>query len=417
MFMLSELSRFHVADEGGERARLDDIAVALLEGDYPPAVRLIYTGDDKRQRSLKWDAVSAVSREEKEIKVEDLGAGEAVAPDSLKDEVLLVRDVLDALVLDLQNRRATRANDLALEERDGKLRLRAADTSGRALIRRLARGLFSEPPGDTLYDWKYVEFLRGDPEAVRSGAGRNLHIARLQPGEIATLSAAIPYMHAAELLKLLPDPLAARTLELMSPGRQLQVFEELDEEEALKMLALMSPDDAADLLGRVETASARRYLERMPKQKSAAVIELLRYPEDTAGGIMTNEVVFVPSGMTAREARERLRERLKETDFALLVYAVDDEEARALQGLFSLRNLIVAEDDARVEDFMDPYVTTLAPLESARAASRRVINSHLPAMPVVGEDKRLLGVVTLDAAVMQVAPASWRTQAPRRIFT
>ncbi|HEX3558290.1 MAG TPA: CBS domain-containing protein [Pyrinomonadaceae bacterium] len=415
--MLSELRRFHVADEGGARARLRDLSVALLEGEHPAVTRLFYTCDDGQQCSLKWDAVSAVAREEKVIRVEDLGAGEAAAPDAFQDEVLLVRDVLDALVLDLQNRRATRANDLALEEKGGKLTLRAADTSARALLRRLTRGLFSEPPGHSLYDWKYVEFLRGDPSAVRSGAGEHLRITRLQPGEIATLSAAIPYMHAAELLKLLPDPLAARTLELMLPERQLQVFEEMDEEEALKMLALMSPDDAADLIGRIETKAARRYLERMPKEKSAAVIELLRYPEDTAGGIMTNEIVFVPSSLTAREAREHLRERLNETAFSLLVYAVDDDDGRHLQGLLSLRNLIVADPQARVEEFMDPYVTTLAPLESAGEAARRVINSHLPAMPVVGKDRRLLGVVTFDAAVAQAAPSSWSAQAPRKVFT
>jgi magnesium transporter len=417
MFMLSEFSRFRVADERGGRARLDDLAIALLEDDHPPVTFILYTGDDRRQRALDWKDVAAVSREEKEIKVRDLGAGREVAPDSTEDEVLLTRDVLDALVLDLQNRRATRANDLALEEADGRLRLRAADTSARALLRRLTRGLFSTPPADSLYDWKYVEFLRGDPDAVLSGAGAHLRVARLQPGEIALLSAAIPYMHAAELLKLLPDQLAARTLELMSPERQLQVFEELDEEEAAKMLALMSPDDAADLIGRLDTGAARRHLERMPKERGAAVIELLRYPEDSAGGIMTNEVVFVPSSMTAREAREHLSEQLKETAFSLLVYAVDDEEGRHLQGLLSLRNLIVAEPEARVEEFMDAYVTTLAPLEPARAAARRVINSHLPAMPVVGKDRRLLGVVTFDTAVMLAAPASWSAQAPRRVFT
>jgi hypothetical protein len=283
MFLLSEFSRFHVADERGERARLDDLAVALLEDDHPPVTLLIYTGADRRRRALDWKDVTAVSREEKEITVRDLGAGREVARDSTEGEVLLTRDVLDALVLDLQNRRATRANDLALEERDGTLRLRAADTSARALLRRLTRGLFFEPPADSLYDWKYVEFLRGDPDAVPSGAGAHLRVARLQPGEIALLSAAVPYMHAAELLKLLPDKLAARVLELMSPERQLQVFEELDEEEAVNMLALMSPDDAADLIGRLDTGAARRYLERMPKERGAAVVELLRYPEERDG--------------------------------------------------------------------------------------------------------------------------------------
>src|SRR5436305_10162922 len=150
MLMLSEFSRFRVADGRGARARLDDLAVALLEDDHPPVTLLLYTGGDKRQRSLKWEAAS-VERGRGEIKVEDLGAGRTVSPDSLKDEVLLTRDVLDALVLDLQNRRATRANDLALEERDGVLRLRAADTTARALLRRPTRGPFPRPPARSLY--------------------------------------------------------------------------------------------------------------------------------------------------------------------------------------------------------------------------------------------------------------------------
>src|SRR5919199_6144829 len=148
MLMLSELLRFRVTDERGARARLDDLAVALLEGDHPPVTLLLYTDDDRRQRSLKWESAS-VARGEKEVRVKDLGAGREVAPGALTDEVQLARDVLDPLVLDLQNRRATRANDLALEEEGGLLRLRAADTSARALLRRLTRGLFPTPPADS----------------------------------------------------------------------------------------------------------------------------------------------------------------------------------------------------------------------------------------------------------------------------
>jgi CBS domain-containing protein len=417
MVMLSELRRFRVVDDRGGSAQLNDLSVALLEGEHPPVTRLFYQGDDKRQMALEWAGMRRVEVAARRLVVADLAAGERASPDSLGDEVLLVRDVLDSLVLDLQNRRTTRANDLSLEEEGGRLLLCAADTSARALLRRLSRGLFAHAPDDSLYDWKYVEFLRGDPRAVSSGAGEHLRIARLQPGEIAVLSTAIPYLHAAELITLLPDPLAAQTLEVMSPERQLQVFEELDEEEAIRMLTLMGPNVAADLVGRLETATAKRYLERLPGERSAAVVELLRYPDDTAGGIMTNDVVFAPSSLTAQEAREHLRERLKKPEFVYLIYLVDDEEHRRLQGMISLRNLVVADDDQRLEEIMDPYVTTLAPLASAAEAAYRVINSHMAAMPVVNEDQKLLGAVTMNAAIVQVAPSSWQSQAPRRVFS
>ena len=120
--------------------------------------------------------------------------------------VLLTRDVIDALVLDLHSR-ATRANDLWLEEENGKLLLKAADASSLAILRRLSRGLLGSGPSRAAYDWKYIEFLRGDPNAVKNGAGYHVRIERLPPGEIAGLCSSLPYLHAAELLTLLPDEL------------------------------------------------------------------------------------------------------------------------------------------------------------------------------------------------------------------
>ncbi len=416
MIMLSGLRRFTLVDAKGRSAPLLDVAVALLDGDYPPVTRLLFQSPDKQPKFLPWSAVESMDMGARQIKVTDFDEVDAVTTGSLRKELLLGRDVLDALVIDLQNRRVTRANDLWLEDVDGRLMLRAADTSARAILRRISRGLYGQVRESALYDWKYIEFLRGDPCAVSNGAGYNLRITRLPPGEIARLTDPLPYLHAAELLTLLPDPKAVSTLEAMAAERQLQVFEELEEDQALRLLALMSPDAAADLVGRLHPSTARRYLETIPKKQSERIIELLRYPEDTVGGIMTNNVVSIGANLTVKEAREALRERLKEPGFVFLVYVVDGEEERHLRGLISLRNLLTADDDKKLEDVMDPYVTTLNPLDAADKAAYQVINSDLAAMPVVGNKGQLIGVVTVDAAVGRVAPSSWRTQAPR-VFT
>jgi magnesium transporter len=413
MLMLSGLRRFELVDANRRRAKLVDLAVALLEGDYPPVTRLFFLNSNKQRSALPWDAVRSIDWRASQIEVADLDAGKVVPSGSLKKDVFLHQDILDALIIDLQNRRATRANDLLLEEKDGRLLLRAADTSVRAILRRLSRGMFATAPDSSLYDWKYVEFLRGDPKAVKNGAGYHLRITRLPPGEIARLTDPLPYLHAAELLTLLPDPKAADTLEAMAPERQLQVFEELEEEQALRLLEIMAPDGAADLVARLETDTMLHYLERLTRKQSDRITELLHYPEDTVGGIMTNDVVFARAGLTVSEAREALRERLKEPDFVILIYIVDDEKTRRLRGLISLRSLLTAEDEQKLEEVMDPYVTTLHPLDPANEAAYKVINSHLAAMPVVGQEGRLLGVVTVDAAVAQVAPRSWSAQAPR----
>ncbi len=411
--MLSKLRRFHLVDEGGRKAKLVDLAVALLEGEYPPVTKLIFHNAERQRAVLAWDRVQSIDWPARRIKVFNLEEGRAATTSSLKREVSLGRDILDALILDLQNRRATRANDLQLEEEEGRLVLRAADTSVRAILRRLSRGLYGHVRPSALYDWKYVEFLRGDPRAVKNGAGYHLRITRLPPGEIARLCDPLPYLHAAELITLLPDPKAVDTLEAMSPERQLQVFEELDEEQALRLLAIMAPDIAADLVARLQTKTMQHYLEQLPKKQGERILQLLRYPEDTVGGIMTNDVVYARRDLTVAEAREHLRERLKDPEFVFLIYIVDDEKSQRLRGLISLRNLITSDDDKTLEEVMDPYVTTLDPVDPAREASYKVLNSHLAGMPVIGREGQLLGVVTVDAAVAQVAPRSWSAQAPR----
>ena len=410
--MLSKFRHFVIVDDRGARAKLLDLAIEP-EADYPPITHLLFNNEKRERMVLPWAEVRDIAWQNGQIKVPDLGAPEAATDDWLKKALLLRRDVMDALVLDLHNRRATRANDLWLATEDGQLLLKAADTSAGAVFRRLTRGRFGARPSRAPYDWKYIEFLRGDPHAVRNGAGYRMRIRRLPAGEIAGLSRSLPYLHAAELVTLLPDPLAADTLAAMPLERRLQIFVELDDEQALSLLALMAPDDATDLLGRLPTATAQTFLERLPKDRRERLIELLRYPEDTVGGIMTNHVVTLPLHLAVKDARLILRDRLKEPDFTYFIYIVENDNSRILRGTISLRDFVRSQDEQRLEDIMNPYTSTLDPLETADDGSYRVLNGHMAALPVVGREGQLLGIVTVDAAVTRVAPPTWSAQAPK----
>jgi magnesium transporter len=128
---------------------------------------------------------------------------------------------------------------------------------------------------------------------------------------------------------------------------------------------------------------------------------------------MTNDMVVLALDQTIREALLRLRKVLKQTDFTHFLYVVESEASAILRGTTSLPDLIVADDERRLDEIMNIYVTTLDPLEPADSGAYRLLNSHLAAMPVIGREKQLLGIVTVDAAVMQVAPQSWTVQAPK----
>ena len=411
MVMLSELLHFRVIDAQGETTRLSDMAIGELNTDYPLVTHLIYRQNHNTESALPWKAVKTMDRHRREIHLRD--SLHAWATDPANQAVYLRRDVLDALILDLQNRRVTRANDLWLEEASGQMRLSAADTSARAILRRLVRGRYQETNRHNLFDWKYVEFLRGDPQAVKAGAGYHRRIVRLPPGEIAHLTSSMPYLHAAELLELVPEQLAADIMEVMAPERQLQVFEELADKRALQVLTHMAPDLAADIVGRLDIKLAQHYLNALPKKPGERIVDLLKYPENTAGSIMTNDMVTVPVNLTVGKARSVLREQLKEPDFVYFVYAIEERPPHKLRGVLSLRQFLTVEDDEAIEEIMNPYIIALSPFDSSISAAHKLLNSQLAALPVVGKEGQLIGTVTIDAAVSQVAPRNWRAQAPK----
>jgi magnesium transporter len=417
MVMFSELRRFRVRDQHATEAPLRDLAIDVSAPDFPPVTRLLFRASNGKSE-LDWRAVKSIDYRHHRIVVEDFGAAEEARGEGSKPLVLLDRDVLDALILELPRRQSMRANDLWLEENDetGRLELRAADVGAWALLRRIGHGWLGRGSDEHLVDWRDVEFLRGDPQAARRGHDYHRRVASLQPSEIAALLDAVPYLHAAELLELIDEDLAADTLEVMRPERQVQVFEELEPDRNLRLLALMAPDHAADLLGRLGPERAQACLEALPTLERQRVIDLLRYPDNTAGGIMTNDIVLLRADLTVRQARRVLRDQLRRPDFVYYVYAVDDLDERHLQGVLTLRDVLVADESQPVSEVMNAAIAMLHPLMPAAAAARRVADQHLAALPVVGNDGKLLGAVTADAALLQIAPPSMSGTEPR-IFT
>ena len=400
MVMLTQVLRFVIRDESGRHAQVNDLSIAVLDEDYPPVTNIYFRHNTDAKR-FSWELVSDFDTAGRTIRVKDLSAAES---GEVEDEVLLKRDILDSLVLELLGRRTTRVCDILLDANDGHLRVKAADSGLVAMLRRILRGSWGATDKDSLFDWKYVEFLRGDPDAVRNGAGYRMRINRLPAGEIARLADYIPYLHAAELLKLLPDEKAAEVLEATTIERQVQIIEELDEEEARNLLCLMSPDLATDIVGRLTIPMMRLYLSKMPVDCRDRIVELLRFSEDSVGGAMTNDIIALPSHLDCASAKKSVQDVLNDAHFSSLIFIVDDNENRLLRGTITLHDLLVANDTGELDELMDPYLQTLSPYDDSKDAAYRIVGSQLPAMPVVSKTGRLIGAMTLQAALAKLLP-------------
>src|SRR4030095_16408885 len=142
MAMLSKLWYFRLLDDRRRRHALADVAVALLKSDYPVVTDFLYRNSEGEQMMLPWHAVKGIDWHHAQINVSSFDSAQSVTKESLRRLVLLTRDVIDALVLDLHNRRATRANDLSLREEKCEIFTETSDTSSLAILRRLSFGLF-----------------------------------------------------------------------------------------------------------------------------------------------------------------------------------------------------------------------------------------------------------------------------------
>ena len=167
-----------------------------------------------------------------------------------------------------------------------------------------------------------------------------------------------------------------------------------------RLLELMAPDTAADLLGGMDPARVEMLLKPLGEAQRNRIVDLLRFPPDTAGGIMTNQLPVLPADVDGRRPRGRsCRSSCTAPDFVYYIYVVDDLARGNLQGVVTLREFVLATTTSSSARSCAAELSTLDPLEPAIEAARRVADQDLAAMPVVARDGRLLGAVTIDAAI------------------
>jgi magnesium transporter len=320
--------------------------------------------------------------------------------------------------VDIDGHKVVRVNDLRLDEIDGRLHLVAVDVGASGLLRRLglegpfrtlARNL-SLPVPERYIDWEDVDPLESSIASIRLRVPHQ-GLRHLHPADLASIIDELTPRDRAGVLASLDDEAVAEAIEEMEPDTQVEVIEDLAPERAADILEEMSPDDAADLIADLSEAARAEILPLMEQDDAEEVRELLQYPEDTAGGIMTTEFIAIPENLTAGQTIERLRELEPDAETIYYIYVVD-EEGR-LVGVLSLRDLIVARPDAVVRDFMRQEPVAVGALADQDEVAQVVARYNLLAVPVVDADGRLVGIVTADDAIDVVLPGGWKHRLPR----
>ena len=402
---LSRLLNRPVADRSGESlGRLTDVIVRLRGADYPLVTGLV-AAVGGREVYVPIDQVSSFGGDPLKLSSARLDLRRF---ERREGEVLLRADVLGHRLIDVQNARLVRAADLQLTRDDGEWVVSGVDTRRRP--RRLFGLLAAEDQdGQPVFrNWHDFESLIGHQGSALL-RGPFARIRRLKPAQIADLLEEASKEEETEILGQVHA----------DPELEADVFEELDEdlatrllgartdEEIAAVLARMRADDAADAIAELPQRRRQPVLDLLPPAQRTKVLTLMGFNPTSAGGLMGVDFVALPTMITVREALDRVGlSSLLQPEALTSVHAVDDDSG--LRGVATLVTLLQSDPGATLIDVSDTDPVRVGADADVMDVAVLMTDYNLITIPVVDDERRLLGVITVDDVLEATLPDDWR---------
>ena len=406
---LSDLLGHRVVGPRGERLGTVVDLLADAVGAYPRVTALrVRTRPRGEVKRVDWEDVHGWNGGAIRLR----RGAEALKPlQLLSNEIPLAQDVLDRQIVDTDDAKVERVNDLHLLRARGELRVAHVDVGFRGLVRRMGwqnlvdamvRTVKPRAPylkADKLVSWKHVQPISAGTPRVKLELSRAT-LSDIHPADMAEILEDLDRRERAVLFRELPVEAAADALEEVQPELQRELLQALEPDRAADVLEEMQADDAADLLGDLPLEESAELLAEMEPAEAREVERLLTYDHDTAGGMMNPEYLRLSPEVTAAQALDRIRQQAERTPHVHDAFVVGPEGK--LAGVLSLRDLLVAKPDSHVLALMHEHPAPLRPDDDARKVAELAAKYNLFSLPVEDENGKVVGVVTVDDVLEKV---------------
>jgi len=404
---ISEILKKPVLDpKGDELGRVKDLVI--VRGEPLPKVFSLIIEKKRVIYNLPWLDLNIFNKRIISANI----YSEALQPYELNEEdLLLVRDILDKQIVDINGAKVVRVNDVKLEGYDTEAILIAVDVGMRGIMRRLGveRGgedlmrLFKKHIPYHLISWNYIQTLEPKLTTISLTVPRQM-LADLHPADIADIISQFSHKEGATFFSDLDVDVAAEALSELKPETQVDIISEMDTDKAADIIEEMPPDEAADILSDLPVDKAKEILESIEKEEAEDIQELLSHEEDTAGGLMTNVFIAYPPETTVRKAIENFKRDAEVFETVYYIYVMDTNEK--LFGVVSLRDMILADLDAKLSDIMATKLKTVTPETDEMEVAGIISKYNLLAIPVIDTEGFILGIVTIDDIIDRILPPS-----------
>jgi magnesium transporter len=322
------------------------------------------------------------------------------------------KDLLDQQIIDTHGRKVVRINDVDLLDQrtngNTELRLTQVDVGLPGAVRRLLQGIVSPKairrvqeklPHRTIL-WEFVNLIESDPLRRVKLRLSSDKLAALHPADLADLMEELSPAERQSIIGSLDEETAAETISELDKRLQAQVVEKLDPEKAADIIEEMSPDAAADLIQSLEPEKSKEVLEEMERSEAKEVTDLLRFDENTAGGMMTTEFVVVGEDATRGEVVDYIRFHEIPPDQLDNIVLINREAG--LSGTVPLARLLLADGEQRMAEITFEPMLSVTPDASDKDVFELFDKYNLRSLTVVNETRCPIGCITVDDVVSRM---------------
>ena len=404
---LSTVLRSPLLDRIGERlGRVEDLIVRLADGGYPPVTGL-KARIGGRELFVPIDKIAALEPGAVRLSGQKLNLGRF---ERRVGEVLLRQDVLARKLVNVKADPPSlvTAHEIELACIDGWWRVVGVDASARAQLRRaLPRPLKGTIADRPFLDWTDLEPFVGHVPSARLRFSHRA-LANLHPAEIADLVEAASHEEGEELIEAVGQDreLEADVFEELDEHHQLEFIRERPDAQVAAVVARMAPDDAVDLIAEIDQERRARILALLPPAGRRRIETLLGYNPSTAGGLMSPDFLALEEGASVADALARVRASEIAPQTLTTVFLLD--AAGTLAGSAAIVGLLRADPAAQLSEVAEREPESVATDADLPEVARTMTDYNLVMLPVLDEERRIVGVITVDDVLELTLPAGWR---------
>jgi CBS domain-containing protein/flagellar motility protein MotE (MotC chaperone) len=402
---IARLAGCGVFDPAGDRVgKVIDVLVSYRKSGAPKATGMLVEISGRRRVFVPIARITSIS------------AGQVITTGLIDlrrftqrgQEVRVVAEILGRKVSLLDGTGSASIDDLAIE-----LGKNADWVVSELFLRRPKTSASPFARGATLFaTWEQV-VEEGKTEEGQSAQQLIATYSELRPADLASALLDLPDERMIEVAEELDDERLADVLEELPEDEQIDIITELDDERAAEVLDLMEPDDAADLMANLPEERTEAILELMDEEEADDIRMLMQFDEFTAGGLMTTEPIICAADATVAEAMALIRRKDVAPVLAASVFVTlppyEVATGRYL-GVVHFQKLLRYPPHERLGSLLDTELEPVKPDTNISVIHRTFANYNLVALPVVDDENRLIGVVTVDDVLDHLLPDDWREE-------